>query len=63
VNWGVNGVDKLQVIWGTQILWGTSANILYASQVIWGTSVWNDQVIWGVDTSSADFTNTAIVGE
>jgi hypothetical protein len=33
VIWGVNGVNNLQVIWGTQVLWGTSTDILSASQV------------------------------
>jgi serine protease AprX len=63
VIWGVNGVNDLRVIWGEQVIWGTSLNQLAASQIIWGTSVWNDQVIWGTSSSSVDLTNTAIQGE
>jgi hypothetical protein len=63
VIWGVNGVKDLRVIWGTQVIWGTSTNILSASQIIWGTNVWNDQVIWGATDSSADFTSTATNGD
>jgi serine protease AprX len=63
VIWGVSGVNNLQVIWGTQVLWGTSANVLDASLVIWGTNVWNDLVIWGTGSSSVDLSSTAIKGE
>jgi serine protease AprX len=63
VIWGVSGVNNLQVIWGTQVLWGTSTNILNGSLVIWGTSVWSDLVIWGTSNSSVDLSGTAVRGE
>ena len=63
VIWGVNGVNDLRVIWGTQVIWGTSANILNGSQVIWGTSVWADRIIWGTGSSAVDLTSTAIQGD
>jgi serine protease AprX len=63
VIWGVNGVADLRVIWGSQVIWGTTLNQLSASQVIWGTSVWNDQVIWGTTVNGVDLTSTAILGE
>ena len=58
--WGVNGVNNLQIIWGTHIIWGTSANILNASQIIWGTSVWNDHIIWGTASSDVDLWRYAL---
>jgi serine protease AprX len=61
--WGVYSVNTLQVIWGTNAIWGTSANILDASHAIWGTSVWNDHAIWGTATSAADLSSTVIDGE
>jgi serine protease AprX len=61
--WGINGVNDLRVIWGSQVIWGTSLNQLSASQIIWGTSVWADQIIWGTSNSAVDLTSTAIQGE
>jgi len=63
VIWGASGVNDLRVVWGSRVIWGSSANVLSASRVIWGASVWGDRVIWGASSSSVDLTSTAINGE
>ena len=58
-----NSIDDLRVIWGTSAISGRSANLLNASRVIWGQRIWSNRIIWGSNTSVADFSPIAIAGE
>jgi serine protease AprX len=63
VIWGLNQVADLKVVWGSQVIWGSSTNILNASRVIWGSAVWGNQVIWGATTDTVDLSSKVIKGE